>query len=155
MGLLGEAQLNTTTLATTHVSSPFVLSTQHRLHASLGWPWGSAGEELLGATLFGTASRRPNRGGGPRAAAKAAQHNVTKQIYLDAGHERALEAASRNTRQAGASTSRRHWPWTRRSRWPRVYRRRSMNLRAITCTLAKAELAVSFKSDRRSTDMYS
>ena len=25
-------------------------------------PWGGAGEELLGATLDGTAGRRPNRG---------------------------------------------------------------------------------------------
>ena len=62
-------------------------------------PWGGAGEQLLGATLFGIAGRRPNRDGwlqgGP----------------LDAGRERALGAAGRRTRQAGASTSRRHWPW--------------------------------------------
>ena len=41
-------------------------------------PWGGAGEELLGATLDGAAGRRPNRGCGPRAAAEATRHNVTK-----------------------------------------------------------------------------
>ena len=80
-------------------------------------PWGGAGEELLGATLDGTAGRRPNRGCGPRAAAEATRHNVTKphrpRTYRDAGRERALGAAGRSTRQAGASTSRRHGPWTR------------------------------------------
>ena len=80
-------------------------------------PWGGAGEELLGATLYGTAGRRPNRGCGPRAAAEATRHNVTKphrpQTYRDAGHERASGAAGRSTRQDGASTSRRNWPWTR------------------------------------------
>ena len=80
-------------------------------------PWGGAGEELLGATLDGTAGRRPNRGCGPRAAAEATRHNVTKphrpRTYRDAGRERASGAAGRSTRQAGASTSRRHWPWTR------------------------------------------
>ena len=80
-------------------------------------PWGGAGEELLGATLDGTAGRRPNRGCGPRAAAEATRHNVTKPhrplTYRDAGRERASGAAVRSTRQAGASTSRRHWPWTR------------------------------------------
>ena len=39
---------------------------------------GGAGEELLGAMLYGTAGRRPNRGCGPRAAVKATWHNVTK-----------------------------------------------------------------------------
>ena len=80
-------------------------------------PWGGAGEELLGATLDGTAGRRPNRDYGPRAAAEAPRHNVTKphrpRTYRDAGRERASGAAGRSTRQAGASTSRRHWPWTR------------------------------------------
>ena len=33
--------------------------------------FGGAGEELLGAALFGTAGRRPNRGCGPRTAAEA------------------------------------------------------------------------------------
>ena len=41
-------------------------------------PWGGAGKELLGATLHGTAGRRPNRGLGPRAAAESTRHNVTK-----------------------------------------------------------------------------
>jgi hypothetical protein len=76
-------------------------------------PWGGAGEELLGATLFGTAGRRTNWGCGPRAAAEAARRNVTKphrpRTYRDAGRERASGAESRSTRQAGASTSRRHW----------------------------------------------
>ncbi len=36
--------------------------------ASMGdcGPWGGAGDELLGATLFGTAGSRPNWGCGPR-----------------------------------------------------------------------------------------
>jgi hypothetical protein len=67
--------------------------------------------------LFGTAGRRPNRGRGPRAAAEAARHNVTKphrpRSHWDAGRERAMGAAGRSTHQAGASTSRRHWLWTR------------------------------------------
>ena len=41
-------------------------------------PCGGAGEELLGATLAGTAGRRPNRGCGPRATKEATRHNVTK-----------------------------------------------------------------------------
>ena len=72
-------------------------------------PWCGAGEELLGATLDGTAGRRPNRGCGPRAAADATRHNVTTphrpRTYRDAGRERASGAAGRSTRQAGASTS--------------------------------------------------
>ncbi len=63
-------------------------------------PLGGAGEELLGATLFGTAGRRPNRGCGLRAAADAALHNVTKphrpRTYWDAGRERASGAAGRS-----------------------------------------------------------
>ena len=43
-------------------------------------PWGGAGEELLGATLDGTAGSRPNRGCWPRAAAEAILHNVTKPL---------------------------------------------------------------------------
>jgi hypothetical protein len=43
-------------------------------------PWGGAGEELLGATLFGNAGRRPYWGCGPRAAAEAARRNVTKPL---------------------------------------------------------------------------
>ena len=77
---------------------------------------GGVGEELLGATLYGTAGRRPNRGCGPRAAAEATRH-VTKphrlRTFRDAGRERASGAAGRSTRQAEASTSRRYWPWTR------------------------------------------
>ena len=78
---------------------------------------GGAGEELLGATLYGTYGRRPNQGCGPRAAAEATRYNVTKpnrlRTYRDAGCELASGAAGLSTRQAGASTSRRHWPWTR------------------------------------------
>ena len=84
-------------------------------------PWGGAGEELLGATLFGTAGRGPNRCCGPRAAAEATRHNVTKphrqRTFRDAGRERASGAAGRSTRQAGASTSRHHWLWTRMDLW--------------------------------------
>ncbi len=81
-------------------------------------PWGGAGEELLGATLLGTACSRPNQECGPRAAAEAAQHNVTKPHQLrtlrDAGSEWASGATGRSKCQAGASTSRRHWLWTRK-----------------------------------------
>ena len=55
-------------------------------------PWGRAREELLSATLLGTAGRRPNRECGSWAAAEAARHNVTKPHRLrtlrDAGRER-------------------------------------------------------------------
>ncbi len=61
---------------------------------------GGARVELFGATLFGTAGRRPKRGCGPRAASEAARHNVTKphhqRTYRDAGRERASGAASRS-----------------------------------------------------------
>ena len=40
------------------------------------WPWGGAGEELLGATLYGTAGRRPNRGSGPRAAVEGCRRKL-------------------------------------------------------------------------------
>ena len=73
--------------------------------------------DLLGATLDGTAGRKPNRGCGLRAAAEPARHNVTKphlpRTYLDAGRERASRGAGRSMHQAGASTSSRHWQWTR------------------------------------------
>ncbi len=42
------------------------------------WPWDGAAEELLGATLFGIAGSRPNRGCGPLAAEEVALHNVTQ-----------------------------------------------------------------------------
>jgi hypothetical protein len=81
-------------------------------------PWGGAGEELLGATPFGAAGRRPNQGCGPRAAAEAARHKMTKPhrpwTYRDAGREWASGAASQSMRQAGVSTSRRHWSRTRK-----------------------------------------
>ena len=121
MGRLGEARLNTTPSVTTHGLSPIVRSTRHR---RLRRPrWGTAGHRAepgrscLAQTLDGTAGRRPNRGGGLRAAAEATRHNVTKphrpRTNRDAGRERASGAAGRSTRQAGASTSRRHWLWTR------------------------------------------
>ncbi len=60
-------------------------------------PWGRAGEALLGATLFGTAGRRPNLDYGLRATAEAAWHNATKPHRLpnlwNAGRERASGAA--------------------------------------------------------------
>ena len=114
MGRLGEARLNTTPSVTTHGLSPIVRSARHcRLRRPR---WGTAGhgaepgEELLGATPYGTADRRPNRGSGPRAAAEATRHNVTKphrlRTYRDAGGERAFGAAGQSMHQAGASTSR-------------------------------------------------
>ncbi len=82
-------------------------------------PWGGAGEQLLlGATPFGAACRRPNRGCGPRAAAGAVLHNVTKphlpRTYRDVGRKWASGAASLSTCQAGACTSRCHWSRTRK-----------------------------------------
>ena len=65
-------------------------------------PRGGVGEELLGATLYGTAGRRPSRGCGPLAAAEATRHNVTKphrpRTHMDAGPERASGAAGWSTR---------------------------------------------------------
>ena len=118
MGRLGEARLNTTPSATTRVRWYLVLGIAGYADpdGDCG-PCGGAWEELLGATLYGTAGRRPNRGCGPRAAAEAARHNVTKphrlRTYRDAGRERASGAARLSTRQARASTSRRNWQWTR------------------------------------------
>ncbi len=52
MGRLGEARL------AAHGLSPFVLSALPATQASMGdcGPWDGAGEELLGAPLFGTAA---------------------------------------------------------------------------------------------------
>jgi hypothetical protein len=81
-------------------------------------PWGGAREELLGATLLGTvtAGRRPKSECGPRAAAEAARHKMTKphrlRTLLDAGRERASGATGRSKCRSGASTSRLHWSWT-------------------------------------------
>ncbi len=112
-------------------------------------PWGGAGEELLGATLFGTTSRRPNRGCGPQAAAEAAWHNVTKphrlRTYRDVGRERASGAADQSTRQAGASTSRRHWQWTRMESRASSGPEEEYDFGAITRTSDEAELTVSFQ----------
>ncbi len=46
------------------VSDCTLCSASPAMQASMGdcGPWGGAGEELLGATLFGTAGRRPNPG---------------------------------------------------------------------------------------------
>jgi hypothetical protein len=75
MGRLGEAigDYAWSVSVCTVCSAP--LATQ----ASMGdcGPWDGAGEELLSATLFGTAGLRPNQGCWPRAAAEAALHNVT------------------------------------------------------------------------------
>ena len=117
------------------------------------WPWGGAGEELLGATLDGNAGRRPNRGCGPRAAAEATLHNLTKphrpQTYRDAGRERASGAAGRSTRQAGASTSRRHWQWTRMESRASSGPEEEYYLGTIT-DVGLAEQQSSLNSDRRS-----
>ncbi len=112
------------------------------------WPWGGAGEELLGSMPFGAACRRPNRGCGPRAAAGAARHNVTKphrpRTYRDAGRERASGAASRSTCQAGASTSRCHWSRTRKESWAARGPKEQVQSRGpITPTSDMAELTVS------------
>ena len=102
------------------VSDCTLCSASPATHTSMedSGPWGGAGEELLGATLLGTAGRRPNRGCGPRVAAEASRHNVTKphrlRTYRDASRERASGAASRSTCQAGASTSRCHWSRTQK-----------------------------------------
>jgi hypothetical protein len=109
-GQLGEARLNTTPSATTHGPSPIVLSARHRRPRRLRWGCnrGTASHEAEQGRS--SAGRRPNLGCGPRAAAEATRHNLTKphrpRPYLDAGRERASGAAGRSTRQAGASTSR-------------------------------------------------
>ena len=118
-------------------------------------PWGGAGEELLGATLDGTAGRRPNRGCGPRAAAEATRHNVTKphrpRTYRDAGRERASGAAGRSTRQAGASTSRRHWPWTRMESRASSGPEEKYDIGAVMRTSDGRSMRQSFNSDRQVT----
>jgi hypothetical protein len=84
MSRLGEAVLDTTPSATTHGLYPMVLSARHRRLRRPRWETaghGGAGEELLGATPLGAAGRRPNKGCGPRAAAEAVRHNVTKPLF--------------------------------------------------------------------------
>ena len=118
-------------------------------------PWGGAREELLGATLDGTAGRRPNRGCGPRAAAEANRHNVTKlhrpRTYRDAGRERTSGAAGRSTHQAGASTSRRHWPWTRMESRASSGPEEKYDIGAATRTSDRRSISQSFNSDRQAT----
>ena len=83
------------------------------------WPWGGAGEELLGgvgATLDGTAVCRPNRGCGPRAAAEATRHNVTKPHRPRTYRDRV------KPEQAPQGTTGRGLGWSRR---PQVDRTRS------------------------------
>ncbi len=118
--------------------------------ASMGdcGPWGGAGEELLGATPFGAAGRRPNRGCWQRATAGAAWHNVTKlhgpQTYWDAGRERASGAASQSMCQARASTSRCHWLRTWKESWAARGQEEQVQSRGlITPTSDMAELTVS------------
>jgi hypothetical protein len=111
-------------------------------------PWGRAGKELLGATRFDTAGRRPNWECGPRVAAEAARRNVTKPhrplTYRDAGLEWASGAASWSTRQTGASTSRRHWSRTQEeSRTSRGPEEQVQSRGPITPTSDMAELTVS------------
>ena len=64
------------------------------------WPWGGARGDLLGASPLVNASRRPNWGCGPRAAAEAALQNVTKphrpQTFRVAGREWASGAAGQS-----------------------------------------------------------
>jgi hypothetical protein len=138
LGRLGEARLNTTPLATTHVMSPIVSSAGHsRLRRPRWGTAGRAGEELLGAMLTCTAGRGPKRICWPRAAAEAAKQNATKphrmRTYWDAGRERAQGAAG--TCQAGASTPRRHWPWTRMDSRASSGPDERYKLRVITRTL--------------------
>ena len=120
-------------------------------------PWGGAGEELLGATLYGTAGRRPNRGCWPRAAAEATRHNVTKphrpRTYRDAGRERASGAAGQSTRQAGASSSRRYWPWTRMESWALSGPEENLkyDIGAVTWTSDGWSIRQTFNSNRQVT----
>ena len=102
----------------------------------------------------GTAGRRPNRGCGPRAAAEATRHNVTKphrpQTYRDAGRERAL-GAGRSTRQAGASISKRHWPWTRMESLDSSGLEEKCDIGAVTRTSDGRSIRQCFNSDRQVT----
>ncbi len=112
MGRLWEARLNSTLSAIQDYAYSVIGG-----YSDLDGGLRETVEELLGATLFGTAGRRPKRSCWLRAAAEAALHNVTKphrpRTYRDAGGQRGLGVAGRSARQAEASTSRRHWPWTR------------------------------------------
>ena len=125
MGRLGEDRLNTTPSVTTHVQSPIVHSVRHRRLHKPGH-CGGAEEELLGATLYGTARRRPNQGRGPRAAEEATLHNVTKphrlRTHRDAGRERASGAACIKPEQAPQGATGCGLGW---SRGPQVDRGRS------------------------------
>ncbi len=102
MGRLGETKCYAISDYAWSVSDCTLCSASPATQASMGdyGPWGGAGEELLGATPFGTAGRITNRECGPRAAEEAARHNVTKlhgpRTYRDAGRERASGAASRS-----------------------------------------------------------
>ena len=117
MGRLREAQLNTTPSATTHGLSPIVRSAWH--HRLRRPRWGTAGygaEQGRAVRRNAVRHRRPPAQAGPRAAAEAARHIVTKphqpRTYRDEGCERASVAVGRSMHPAGASTSGRHWPWT-------------------------------------------
>ena len=126
MGRLGEAQLNTTPSATTHALSPIVRSARYR---RLRRPrWGTAGHKAepgrscLAQTLDGTAGRRPNRGCGPRAAAEATRHNVTKPHRPRTWLRERWVGVRVKPEQAPQGATGRGLGW---SRGPQVDRRRS------------------------------
>ena len=108
MGRLGEARLNTTPSVTTmHVLSPIVA-----LLGIAGYADPDGGLLAMGRSRGGAARRnagrcRPNRGCGPRAAAEATWHNVTKPhrplTYWDAGRGWASGAAGLSTHASSRS----------------------------------------------------
>jgi hypothetical protein len=108
-------------------------------------PLGGAGEELLGATLFGTAGRRPNRDCGPRRGPRRKLPGTMQPSHIDcgpigdAGRARASGAAGRSMHRAGASTSRHHGPRTRKESRASSGPEERHDHGAITRTSDKAE----------------
>jgi hypothetical protein len=151
VGRLGEAQLDTTPSRLRMVCLRLYSLLGIAGYAGLDGGLRAMGRSRGGAARrkpFGTAGRRPNRGCGPRAAAGAARHNITKphqpRTYRDAGRERASGAASPSKCQAGASTSRCHWSRTRKeSRAARGPEEQVQSRGPITPTSDMAELTVS------------
>jgi len=65
-------------------------------------PLGGAGEELLGATLFGTAGRRPNRDCGPRRGPRRKLPGTTRPSHIDCGPIGTRAVSGLRERRAGA-----------------------------------------------------
>jgi len=92
-------------------------------------PLGGAGEELLGATLFGTAGRRPNRDCGPRRGPRRKLPGTMQPSHIDCGPIGTRAVRGLRERRAGACIEPEQAPQGTtgrglgRSRGPRVDRR--------------------------------